>query len=285
MMNIQYSSDEKALNLCDILGRLDGNINLWINKLINTFTINDFSRIYMGSYYCDHYFLYTNKDKYKNIINYARDNKLKITLVIPPLFESNLEKGIACAYDLLHEGDGLIDEVTINDWGMIDYFPNHFCIKLNMGRLLQKDNRDPRYKDFFSEQHIHRCFSNYYKKLLDENNISGIELDCTHSSIIIPKTLLDIRVSVHGPWTYMSMGSICIYSSMGKKISDKFRFADKCSCECNKAVVQMECEGNINLYRFGRSIQFNNNNCKIISKVPYRYIYSPFNQLIKENKT
>lgn len=284
MTEKQYEPDEMSLNLCDLLGRSEKNISLWIDKLISAISVNNFSRVYIGSYYCDHYYLYTHKDKYTDTIRYAKENRFKITLVIPPLFESNLENGIDLAKYLIEESKSVIDEITINDWGMIQYFPGNFDVKLNMGRILQKDNRDPRYQDYFSEQHTHRCFSEFYKKMLSANEISGLELDCTHETIVIPNTFSDIRISVHTPWTYMSMGSICIFASMNKRIDRKFRFADVCSCECNKVAVQMNCEGNVSLYRFGRSIQFDNSDCKIISQVPYRYIYSPFNEIIGEMK-
>lgn len=275
-----YNPNEMALNLCDFLGRTNENENVSVEQMINKFNSKDFSKIYMGAYYCDHYFLYTHKSKYISVIDYAKREKKKIALVIPPVFENNLNNVIKLAYNLIERGRDVIDEVTINDWGMIEFFQNNHGIKLNMGRLLQKDNRDPRYREFFENTHVHRCFSKYYEQLLTTKGFYGLELDCTNKSIMIPDTISQIKIAVHGPWAYMTMGSICVYSATSKK-NNKFRFADKCSCECDKAIVKIKCEDDLYLYRFGRSIQFNNEECNIIAKKPYRYIYSPFNEIMR----
>lgn len=281
MINEKKVPDEIAINLCELIGRSSEDMHSWIERLIIDTSFGNCSRIYLGSYYCDHYFLQTSVSRYTDVICFAREREIKITLVIPPLFETNLEKGISLAEKLISEGRDLIDEVTINDWGMLQYFSKVSNVKINMGRLLQKDNRDPRYIEFFNETHTHRCFSGFYKQMLSTNNVSCVELDCTHGKIYIPDLLSDIKVAVHGAWTYMSLGSICLFASMNKSDNRKFRYADICSCECNNMAVKMNCD-DITLYRFGRSIQFKNDNCKIISEVPYRYIYSPFNELIKE---
>lgn len=90
-----------------------------------------------------------------------------------------------------------------------------------------------------------------------------------------------IPIENEGQMIVFNTMTSCLFASMNKSDNRKFRYADICSCECNNVAVKMNCD-DITLYRFGRSIQFKNDNCKIISEVPYRYIYSPFNELIKE---
>ena len=184
MINEKKVPDEIAINLCELIGRSSEDMHSWIERLITDTPFGNCSRIYLGSYYCDHYFLQTSVSRYTDVICFAREREIKITLVIPPLFETNLEKGISLAEKLISEGRDLIDEVTINDWGMLQYFSKVSNVKINMGRLLQKDNRDPRYIDFFNETHTHRCFSGFYKQMLSTND---------------PKTgLIDIQKSVDG---------------------------------------------------------------------------------------
>ena len=274
--------NETALNLCDIFGRIDDVEALL--KLINSkSTIHNITRLYIGSYYCDHYYLYNLKKSNEKMIDYAKSNGLKITLVIPPLFEANLGKGIDRTRQLIAQNSSTIDEITINDWGMALCDFCESSIKINMGRILQKDNRDPRYPNHFNVPHTHRCFTDFYNHLLSDNNITGVELDCTNKAIIIPDNLSDIQISVHYPWAYISMSSICVFASATKAVNNKFRFANSCSCECNNAIIRMNCGPDFTLYRIGRSVQFLNDDCKIISSVPFRCVYSPFDEII--NKT
>lgn len=279
IMNV-HNNAEWALNLCDILGRGKNDVNAWVEKIFSKIPANKYTRLYVGSYYCDHYYLNLPISSYIDVIDYARKNKLKVTVVIPQLFEKSLHEGLERTNKLLAIGNDVVDEVTINDWGMSLYYPKEHGVKVNMGRVLQKDNRDPRYKDFFEKEHIHRCFSKDYIEWLVEERISGIELDCTNKEITIPDIEnSDIQIAVHTPWTYLSMGSICVYASTTKPDNKKFRFADKCNCECNLGIIKMNCPSDIVLYRYGRSIQFLNENCNVKSNKIIRFIYSPFYEL------
>ena len=238
-----------------------------------------YNRIYIGSYYCDHYFLQAGWEPYRQILSFAAEKGLSVTLVVPPLFQSNLARGLELVRKIIDDGAGVVDEVTINDWGLADSLAGADSIRLNAGRLMQKDNRDPRYEDYFSSTYVSRAFSDFYKNFYPERGISGIELDCTHREIIIPQSVGHLQVSVHGPFCYISMGSICEFASMYKEAADKFRFADVCGCDCNHASILCSTQGGVTLLRLGRSIQFENPDCHILSEIPFRYIYSPYREL------
>lgn len=83
-----------------------------------------------------------------DILRFSRDHDLRTTVVIPPVFQANYDAVCSLAMELLNAKEGTVDEVTVNDWGMASVISELTSVKLNAGRLLQKDNRDPRYADF-----------------------------------------------------------------------------------------------------------------------------------------
>ena len=182
--------------------------------------------------------------------------------------------------NLSEQADNTIDEISINDLGMLEMLKAEKSAKIVMGRVLQKDNRDPRYPDFFEQTHTHRVFGSYYSGFMKDNNISGLELDFTHREIAIPNISEPLKVAVHIPYCYMSMGSICEFASMNKADDMKFRFADSCQCECDRAFIECNYLNELRFLRIGRSVQFKNDKCKICTDVPYRLIYTPIKELV-----
>lgn len=274
---IHCAPSESALNLCDIFSRPE--VTPEMIKTIFQGAGRAFNRLYFGSYYCDHYFTQAGMEPYLNLLRFSRDHGLRATLVVPPVFQENYDTVCGLVREILNAKEDVVDEIAVNDWGMASVFSDLNGIRLNAGRLLQKDNRDPRYADFFDSAYISRSFSDFYTGFFSDQGITGVEIDCTHKEIVIPKTSQPIQVSVHGPFCYISIGSICEFASMHKTVERKFRYADVCSRECNRASVICRTQSGIELLRLGRSVQFENSDCCVRSAVPFRYIYSPYREL------
>lgn len=278
---------EFGLNISDLQRRVLNNSGRVLDGVLDELLQKDYlrntSRIYIGSYYCSHYFLQTPRNGYAELLNYARSRNLNVTLVVPPLFENDLDAAselILYLKNLSEQADNTIDEISINDLGMLEMLKAEKSAKIVMGRVLQKDNRDPRYPDFFEQTHTHRVFGSYYSGFMKDNNISGLELDFTHREIAIPNISEPLKVAVHIPYCYMSMGSICEFASMNKADDMKFRFADSCQCECDRAFIECNYLNELRFLRIGRSVQFKNDKCKICTDVPYRLIYTPIKELV-----
>lgn len=274
---IHCAPSESALNICDIFSRLEVTLKTIETRFFDAG--KKYNRLYLGSYYCDHYFTQTRIEEYMDILRFSRDHDLRTTVVIPPVFQANYDAVCSLAMELLNTEEGTVDEVTVNDWGMASVISELTSVKLNAGRLLQKDNRDPRYADFFDAAYVSRSFSNFYTDFFPDQDITGVEIDCTHKEIVIPKTSRPMQVSVHGPFCYISIGSICEFASMHKMVGRKFRYADVCSRECDRASIICRTQCGRDLLRLGRSVQFENSDCCISSAIPFRYIYSPYREL------
>ena len=78
---------ETCLNLCEIADF--PKLKTVISKVKDNYKIN---RIYIGSYFCDLYFLNCNYGQIINMNNEIFSDENKITLVVPVATEKNLEK-------------------------------------------------------------------------------------------------------------------------------------------------------------------------------------------------
>lgn len=70
---------EYAISLCDLLMDLT---NDDIHRIVNRYGCN---RLYIGSYFCANYFIKCNK--YNMLHKYVKITRLKITLVVPILYQ------------------------------------------------------------------------------------------------------------------------------------------------------------------------------------------------------
>lgn len=285
MILSNFKNKKCSVNLCDYFGRISNLVEEnGLDEFLKGLHIGEIDRIYVGSYYCSNYFLKQSNANYTSIIYTAKKNNYKITLVIPPLFQKKLTEAEQKIKILLEEGADVIDEVTINDLGMLNVRSWFKGKKINLGRLLQKDNRDPRYEQYYNESHIFRTFSEYYKKFYKKEKIDGVEVDCTNKEIVIPNDVPKLEIGLHIPFCYISLGSICEYASMDKEKGKRFIFDDSCTMGCNRAHIECQLEDNLSFYRIGRSVVFQNEDCNILGKTNnLRIIYSPIKELFGGN--
>lgn len=275
-----------CLNLCDISNNSES------LKKISKNAITNYERVYLGSYFCAQFFLNIHNDFIKNVISLYGKNNIKITLVIPIFSQSNLINGKEKIKTLLDENylgenKGVIDEITVNDWAMIKYlYEIDKNININIGRLLLKDYREPRYKEYFNIPYCPKFFNRYTKELVEKNRIKGIEFDETHSTLDFKNMFQGITVAVHQPYTYMTTGRICEYASVDKEISKKFRANCNCSTQCLNSVITYKINDTDNSHikkidwiRLGKTVLFKNKGCKLNNIKSFRVIHLPVSDL------
>lgn len=279
-MNIYET--QTCLNLCEICDF--PNIEAVISRLKDNYVIN---RIYIGSYFCDNYFLKCNYDKIIKLIYSSFDKKCKITLVIPVPTERTLNE-MKKQLNIIRNFSDYIDEITVNDYGMLVYISEYFNsnpdiqIKINMGRIFFKDYRDPRYSDYFNTEWKPKYDTLFLKNLIAEYKINSIEIDVTHKAMIIPN-INNVIIGMHTPYTYMTTGKICEYASQYREITKKFRPCILCSKECNDSYIEYKIEDNRKWLRIGKTLFFENNCFKLSgenSNIKERLIYFPVNEVI-----
>ncbi|USN59013.1 MAG: hypothetical protein H6767_02805 [Candidatus Peribacteria bacterium] len=90
-----------------------------------------------------------------------------------------LEKFLTSPPTPLLKGEGSIDEVVINDYGVLHMVHEQFpTLQIIWGNFLSGQNKDPYLKDFVDKsEHRHLSIdSAYYSNLFKEYGVQNIEL-------------------------------------------------------------------------------------------------------------
>ncbi|MDO5291728.1 MAG: hypothetical protein Q4F05_03155 [bacterium] len=272
---------EYCINLCELLKHIQVSgvpLKQVIGSVEKTLNTNSIPRIYIGSYFCSQYFLHLTEADCKEVLEYAKEHNSKVTLVIPIVTEKNLKRVKLRIDSFINYFGTLIDEITVNDYGMLAYIHRKYKVKLNLGRLFMKDYRDPRYPEYFNGPFRPRVFTKYICQLVKAYHVHAMEFDPTHRQLDFLKKPDDVLIGLHLPYCYMTTGQICEYSSVDQEIQDKFRPNTECNVECLSHHIEYELEEvqeERKFVRFGRTIYFENRDCKADGLTEMRVIYLP----------
>lgn len=276
-----------CVNLCDIF------MNDQILKIIKEKeSMNPYKRIYIGSYFCAEYFMNLSSHRITKILSELSNNdesiKYSITLVVPIFTQKNFKEAKTLIEKLMNEFNQNIDEITINDYGMLKYVHDQFQVekkfnvKINAGRILSKDYREPRYPDYFNQEWVPKILNSYAEKIFKQYGVSGLEFDLTHRVLNFKNQEQSFDLAIHTPFAYMTTGKICEYASINSDVKQKFRPNKSCTLECNNCLIQYDVSNERNWFRLGRTIYFANANCEIRTKDnDYLLVYFPINELVE----
>lgn len=240
----------------------------------------DISRVYLGSAFCSQYFLRI-LPSIKKLLEYFSHRDIPVTLTLPIFSQKDLKTAKEEISLLLNENP-IIDEITVNDLGMLSYLENETERKINLGRLFFKDPRDIRVTGHYDHVQTH---PNTFSYLSDYGNIAGVEVDQISRDINFSQLPESIKnLALHIPYTYMTTGNICKFASIGKADEKKFRPNDNCSLQCQGiheffTETFRDSDEERELFRFGRTVYFLNKDREISGRQPDRLIYFPLKEL------
>lgn len=265
-----------AISFCEVAHAFKNdkeyNVSLY-QKILDSIHVNEIERLYIGSSFCCRYFLHFTPlilNQLQEMISF-KGYKFKITLVLPIFSEVTLTKGKELIKDLLEKYPSLIDEVTVNDFGMLEYI-SKLNIKINVGRLMNKDTRDIRQNDYYNIQHTPDILS-YQVSIFDRYNINRFEIDVTNRFLNLDSE--KIKFSVYAPFVYATTGNVCEYASIDKPLNKKFRTNDECHYHCTYThITYHDFENNIYV-KYGRTVYFEVEDFEIRGE-DYRLIFEPF---------
>ncbi|BBF43386.1 hypothetical protein lbkm_2074 [Lachnospiraceae bacterium KM106-2] len=264
-------SEHRCMSLCDIDKRILRKAPL--TKYLERY--GECERIYVGSYFCGKYFMQIREQDLKEIKELCDQKQIMITLVVPTFSENDLAEGISKIHLFKTLLDQTMDEFTFNDFGMMNYLSKTYHSKLNMGRLLVKDYRDPRYQEYFQMTLKPKIFHQYLSEWIKDYGITGVEIDPTHAAIDFAEAPEGIAIGIHAPFCYVTMGRICEYASIGKEIDQKFRANNDCHLECSTNLIRYNLEDGMQWIRVGRAVYFKNETVQLKNLSEYRLIYFP----------
>ena len=240
-------------------------------------------RLYVGSYFCGQYFLRQSDALWREAFSLCRRERIPATLVVPVFSQSDLARGCGLVDRLVHDYGDVLDEITANDVGMLAFAVGRYGRSVNVGRLLSKEPRDPRYPDIFESR-----YSVPVSALLTDSHVGdevqGVEIDPTHAALDLAQLrglAPQMRVGVHVPYCFMSTGSVCELASLHRPVRRKFRPNDPCSLECVRCAVGYALPGGARLLKWGRTVFFPNHGCTVFEGEDFRMIVSPIDLLVR----
>lgn len=232
-------------------------------ELINYPFEKKYCRIYIGSTFCERYFIHTPSVLWMDAYHLAHGAGIKVSLVVPIAGQAHLQKlkeKMEWLFDLFQED---LDEVVLNDYGMLAWIgKNHPNYSLWLGRMLVKDTRDPRYT---MEHNECKLLENMSSGRLYGFDITGIELDAFEPFAAAPNG--DIILGVHLPYGYISAGRLCEIGSIGKETKNKFRLTADCSRQCVHTWLLFENDG-VELLKYGRAVYSPIKADKVLDSLP-----------------
>ena len=229
---------ENSLSFCDTVFPAFNTL-MWEAELGKRTGIN---RIFVGSYFCECYFLRYEKFSFDELGKWAALKSLKVSFVIPIVREPDLEK----AKDVVRRAlaCGFIDEVIVNDVGMLDYVSREYDVKIFLGRLFFKNTRDSRGPFPRTGDGIN-FYSSVYNQLLKDYAFAGIEADAAALDMDFEGMPEDMVLGLHEDLTYLTTGRMCAFAAAGLTDDRKFLPDEPCKLECVGNAVTYSLEGGI----------------------------------------
>lgn len=267
-----------CLNLAEIMNGIyekDGTFMIAFNDILEESRYTRFDRIYIGSSFCAPYFLNLNVNLIKSLCLVCEKEHIRFTLVVPIFTQRNLEEAKKRIQTVIESSSCYLDEITVNDFGMMEYIHNNYKMKLNLGRLLMKDYREKRYKEYFALTIKPKIFNPVMKEIMKQYHIYGVELDHTSQKIDLEEAFDGIEIGFHYPYCYQTMGNICEIGSTKLTLDQKFRANHPCNMECEHQVIHYESEEGGHYMKHGRAVFFENKDCEIFHRKEIRIIYTP----------
>lgn len=267
-----------CLNFCEILENILLNapkVETVIQNAMELAGYTECERIYVGSYFCSQYVLNTSMGLMKKLLDGANRMGIPVTLVLPMFTEKDLSRGKEKIAEFIPYFQKEIDEITVNDYGMLEYIHQKFSLRINLGRLLFKDYRDPRYGEYYHQTSKPKYFSKQFLTICREYHINSLELDIPHERLELSDAPEDITISVHIPYTYMTVGMVCEFASIPYEISNKFRPNLPCNKDCLKNRLISNVIEDRTYIKIGRTVYFEHAEAQVDGTKGYREIFAP----------
>jgi len=265
-----------ALSFCELLhifgsdGQKNKNVILEAEQAAG---FGSASRFYLGSNFCSRYFIKYTEAALSGLADILRGDEISVTLCVPMFSERYLDTGKKLVRRLLAEYSDIIDEVTVNDFGMLDYITECEKIKVNIGRLLNKDTRDIRHDDYYNRTHV-PTVATHKNSVFSGYEINSHELDLTNRFLDVSS--VPGIPAIYAPFVFATVGNVCEYASDALPITKKFRANYDCGFACTKLSIDYENQFGNKYLKIGKAVFFDVLDYTVTSDKPYRLIYEPF---------
>ena len=281
-MNIQPPS-AICINLCEAVGYADEDwraLNQIIKDTRNKAGINKYDRIYVGSYVCENYFLGLTDKFHEAISELCWRYDISATLVVPIFGQAFLERGEKRLDSLMEHYGSVYDELIVNDVAMYFHASELYDIRIGLGRLMSKQQRDARVRELMRRTEVPALSSEQIECLQDTriNKMTPlVELDPVCAALDakqLKEKEPDLELALHAPLCLATTGRNCGPASATEPEDSKFRLGQGCTHHCLRMRQGCKTKEGVNYVKHGRAYYFTNTSCELQNVSNWRLIYA-----------
>ncbi len=268
-----------AISFCELLHVFSDDVSQnekLIGNVCKVAELTDVDRLYIGSNFCGRYFVKFTESAVKKVVALTDSEtfcNLKITLCVPIFSQSVLSDGVSVVARLLQQYQAVIDEVSVNDYAMLDYISKNFDVKINVGRMLCKDTRDQRHDEYFNVSHV-PATDTLTSSVLSQYNVFCYDADLTNRFIDVSGSTLNY--AFYYPYCFATVGNICEFAGIDFAIEKKFRANSPCAFSCTHVSIDYENSFGDKYLKLGRAVYFSVSDFSVNAQKPCRMVYEPF---------
>ena len=260
-------------------------------------------RLYVGSYFCENYFLGLSDRFHKCIREICGKHELKATLVIPRIGQAFLPRFQEQLAHILDEYADVYDEIIANDVAcfvdLVQWYagvgswpsrvtPSHNFTppRIGLGRLFSKEMRDARYANL-RESTTYAALSPEAQACIDEQRNKQpwgrplVEIDPMSSIVDVAEIAPQAEIAIHLPYCYATTGRNCGPASISEPDSRKFQLGRACSQHCLRMVQGCLTDEDAAYVKHGRTYYYANPNCQITGTDAWRIVYAASSEMMR----
>ena len=184
-------------------------------------------RLYVGSNFCSQYFLRQPDQVWREAFSLCRREGIPATLVVPVFSQKDLAEARRRIDELVGANRGVVDEITVNDVGMVAYCLDRYGLPLNAGRLFSR-SRATRAMRSSSRSGMRWAFPRSSPSCSARASCRGWSSTPRMRRWTCRRTArlhaASSSVGVHMPYCYLSTGTrSASWPSIGRPVREKFR--------------------------------------------------------------
>lgn len=237
------------------------------------------TRIYFGSEFCQ--FRLMNVAIVKKALEYCWERGFEFTFATPYVHEAKFQQ-LTEILSFLNETakeTGRAIEVCVSDWGVYHTVQKNYPhLEIAIGRLLNKNIRDPRIANFYNSEKAPEkgkqffkqsgILSEWFSKFLKSGEVTSIEFDeLIQGSDIEGENDHPYSMAFHFPFGVTASGSACMVGFMDTEKKDKFRGDTHCKQQCQHYVFELKHrnipEISTGMYQKGNTAFYSHNQAMI----------------------
>ena len=278
---------EYALNVSDLLTTANEELlDQLFSRACQESGAPGFHRLYMGSYFCDRFFLGIAPAFLAAANAFCQKHGLGLTLVVP-LCSQGLLNAVKTRVEEAAAQCSELSEITVNDPAMARFATGLPQVAVCAGRLLARSQRDPRYEELDSALQPYALDAAAVGALSQYAGtpLAWVEADPFAPHIGTEALAGAAKLALHLPHSLMTTGHICAAASQGLPVAQRYRADGTCRMQCKNAVTVHEApmeDRTVYFTRHGRSVYFENPNCEVQGQQPQRIIWTPADFLHSE---